>query len=352
MTRLFFYVAGLSLVVYGAFMAQAVSAKVPTPQIFQVVTSDDNPQRPWVTGWTPNGVEVEIFMDGEPQGFAKVVPANSGTASFGWSPQENLPVGWHEFSVRGKYINEYSVSGAVLGYRVQHPTPAPTIDHPEQQSDYVLIKGLVRNNLSVKIYIDGIARADFLVPNHPSGTTNYWYRAKDLLNGVHEVYTVAYDQTGKISRKSRVITFKTEMQKITKGETDTETEMSDDRGTSVESADKSSVVDQKQEGSVTIIDTSEPGEVSVSDEPEDGTISVDAQSESNVMTGEVSSTSEEAIAASLDDTTSTDADQERRNRILGLVILGVIAVILFVWYSIEKKKYEMEQISDKTSDKT
>lgn len=314
----------LPLFLFLVFSAQIAQAKVPIPQIYNVVHSADNSYRPWVIGWTPNEVEVEVFMDEVSQGFAKVVKDSSGTASFGWSPQEDLPLGWHEFRVRGKYNNEFSDLGGIIGYKVSPPTPAPTLFAPEDFTDYILIKGLIKNDSVVKIYIDGNLAADFAVPNHPSGTTNFWFKARNLLNGVHEVYAVAYDASGKPSKKSEIINFKTEQQKITKGEI----EDSDDSLNTV----TNQVIDQPASGTVKIVE-----------EKSDAQVEILTQTGSDNLKAKVlESTSEEvsSISETNQDTIVTEQNQEResRNRYTGLFILGVVTVLLYLWYWQEKKK--------------
>lgn len=321
------------LVIFGAasflFLPTTGQAKVPTPQIYNLVDSSENSYRPWVTGWTPNGVEVEVFMDGKSQGFAKVVPNKSGTASFGWSPLADLPVGFHEFRIRGKFANEYSEAGGIIGYWVKHPVPAPTLVDSEIHEDFVLIRGLVRNDSSVKIYIDEIMVADFLVPNHPSGTTNFWFKARGVLNGVHEVYAVAYDNSGRLSKSSNVNNFKTEFQQITKGEEDNQLiGVNDDKN-----MDK--VVDQPVVGSVNVESGNQAaGQVIVKETTED---------DSQVVVGEVENegkiSSDQEVASQEEDTGATiGVDKLKSNRLVGLGLMGVAVVLLFIWYWREKNK--------------
>lgn len=316
-------------------LTSIASAAVPIPQIYKVVPSQDNSYRPWVTGLTPNEVEVEILMDDVPQGMAKVVTDESGTASFGWSPQQDLPVGWHEFRVRGKYGENYSLPGGILGFTIKHPTPAPILEEPTQSADHILIKGLVKNGLAVKIYIDDIQVADFSVPNHPSGTTNFWFKARGLLNGLHEVYVVAYDDTDKLSKFSDVKSFKTEQQKITKGD-DEEMILATEPITETEAQ----VVDAKVEGKVAIVEpTREEFEVVVVADEEDGKVMV--TKEENKEDGEVSSIEEVSETVLISEEVD-GFDREQRNRTIGLVILGIMVIILLGWYLVEKKNTDNE----------
>lgn len=307
-------------------IALPAQAKVPTPQIYNVVHSPDNSYRPWVVGWTPNEVAVEVFMDEISQGYAKVVKDDSGTASFGWSPQHDLPLGWHEFRVRGKYNEDYSELGGIVGYKVSPPTPAPTLFTPEDFSDYVLVKGLIKNDSVVKIYIDERLVADFSVPNHPSGTTNFWFKARNLLNGVHEVYAVAYDASGKPSKKSETINFKTEQQKITIGE---EEQVED-----VAIAPADQVIDEPASGTVTIVDEQSTGRVEVATPQENEILTPEV---TTPVDGEVSSVSEVNEESVLAEQTE---DRENKNRYLGLFLLGLATVLLYVWYWQEKKKFD------------
>ncbi len=305
----------------------AVHAKVPTPQIYNVVHSPDNANRPWVIGWTPNEVEVEVFMDEVSQGYAKVVKDNSGTASFGWSPQQDLSLGWHEFRVRGKYHDNFSEFGGIIGYKVSPPTPAPTLFTPEDFTDYVLIKGLIKNDSVVNIYIDGYLAADFAVPNHPSGTTNFWFKAKDLLNGVHEVYAVAYDASGKPSKKSEIINFKTEQQKITKGE--------DENSENILDTPVNQVIDEPAVGEVTIVDG-----------PADVLVEVSTPENNEIITTDVTTTEGEISSVSEvnEESVIAEASQDRanKNRYIGLLLLGLATILLYVWYWQEKKKVNKE----------
>lgn len=308
------------------FLPTQTQAKVPTPQIYNVVHSTDNSYRPWVIGWTPNEVEVEIFMDEVSQGFAKVVKDNSGTASFGWSPQHDLPLGWHEFRVRGKYHDNFSDLGGVIGYKVSPPTPAPIIFTPEDFSDYVLIKGLIKNNLTIKIYIDEKLMADFSVPNHPSGTTNFWFKARNLLNGVHQVYAVAYDDTGKPSKKSEIINFKTEQQKITKGE--------DEQTEDLLMPTTNQVIDKPTTGTVKIVDKEVEGQVEIITSPDNEVLNLSIASSSEEEISSTSEINEESLVA------EQIKERENKNRYLGLFLLSLTAILLYIWYWQEKKKID------------
>ncbi len=335
-------------------LTNIATAAVPTPQIYKVVPSQDNSYRPWVTGLTPNGVEVEILMDGESQGMAKVVPDESGTASFGWAPQQDLPVGWHEFRVRGKYGANYSSPGAILGFNVEHPTPAPILEEPTQLADYILISGLVKNDLAVKIYIDDTQVADFSVPDHPSGTTNFWFKARGLLNGLHEVYVAAYDDTGKLSKFSNVQSFKTEQQKITKGED--EAVVADAEQPIEPEVSGTEVIDTKVEGAVGIVEpTQEESEVTVVAGEEGGAVTVAGEEDGKVTVatdenGEISSIAEVNDAA-LAAEQAGRSDKEQRNRVIGLVILGIMVIILLGWYWVEKKNAEKKSDEPEAVDK-
>jgi len=319
------------------FVGHEVLAKVPTPQIYNVVHSTDNSYRPWVIGWTPNEVEVEILLDDVSQGLAKVVKDKSGTASFGWSPQHDLPLGWHEFRVKGKYNNQYSEPGGVIGYQVSPPTPAPTIFEPEDMSDYILIKGLIKNDSVVQIYIDDLLAADFSVPNHPSGTTNFWFKARGLLNGVHEVYAVAIDNTGKPSKKSKLISFKTEQQKITSGESSAEitSQVKTDDTTST-----GRVIDEPLPCSVKVNDSETEGEVKIENLPSETERIINIGESATI--GEISSVSED-LSEDLITTTSQATERETENRWRGLVLLGIVTIILYAWYFYEIKKAKQKK---------
>jgi len=298
---------------------QTTWAKVPTPTLLQVVPSLDNSSRPWVVGLTPNQVAVEIWIDGEVQGMAKVVEDDSGTASFGWAPSVDLEVGVHQAQVRGKFGDKYSKLSAAVTFVVPPPTPAPTLVEPEVRDDYVLIRGLLANGTAVKIYIDGIVYADFTVSNHPSGTTNFWFKARGLLNGVHKVYARAYDATGKMSKKSNEFSFQTEFQKITKGEDSNIIEKQEDKSVSI--------IDKSEEAKVEIL-PEEQGEVKVVTSKKEG-----VQPEDKGTEGEISSITE--LAESGED---INQEKVKHNREVGIILLVIIIVLLAIWYKQEKKR--------------
>lgn len=316
-----------ALIFFG--LATKVEAKVPTPQIFNIVESTDNSYRPWVTGWTPNNVEVEVFVDEHSQGYAKIVPNKSGTASFGWSPQKDLSVGFHEFRIRGKYADSYSDLGGILGYWVKPPVSAPTLMEPENFADHILIKGLIKNNLSVKIYIDDMMVADFPVPTHPSGTTNFWFKAKGLLNGVHKVSAVAYDEAGRSSKFGNSYNFKTEQQQITKGNDNNEEIVVDSE------KEVNQVIDEPVVGQVKINETNQGNNQVVIKESVDN--------EAQVLVGEKErpgeiSSDQEVIDQNFSSSSAADLNKFRRNRVAGLGLLGLAVVMLFGWYWREKDK--------------
>jgi hypothetical protein len=327
MKKIIILFIGFNVVIFFG-IGTKVEAKVPTPQIFNIVESSDNSYRPWVIGWTPNDVEVEVFMDENSQGYAKVVPNKSGTASFGWSPQKDLSLGFHEFRIRGKYANSYSDLGGILGYWVKPPVSVPTLVEPEIFEDHVLIKGLIKNNLSVKIYIDNIMFADFYVPTHPSGTTNFWFKAKGLLNGVHKVYAVAQDEDGRLSKFGNSYNFKTEQQQITKG--------SDDKENGAESdVVVNQVIDETVAGQVKINNINQTNEQVVVKDSVDNEAQVLV--EEKERSGETSS-DQEVVNQDFISSSTVDIDKFRRNRLVGLGLLGLAVVMLFGWYWREKDK--------------
>ncbi len=300
------------------FGSQPVWAKVPTPTILQVIPSFDNSSRHWVVGLTPNPVSVEVWIDGKVWGMAKVVKDDSGTASFGWAPSVDLSIGSHRVQVRGLYNGEYSELSTPLIFTIPHPTPPPVLIEPEIREDHVLIRGLLHNNTAVKIYIDNILYADFSVPNHPSGTTNFWFKARGLLNGVHQVYARAYDSTGKLSKKSNEFSFQTEFQKITKGEGNAQ-------------------ADQQKDANVSIINKPEEGKVGVAP-AEEGDVSV-TTSEENVQIQEEKDEGEVFSVVELSESDeSANPDKARRNREIGIVLLVIIIILLVIWYQQEKKR--------------
>lgn len=342
---LFIALVGLSASI-GYFTAQAA---VPTPTLLRVETTD-NPARPWIVGLTPNNVEVEVWINNKPVGWSKIVNSPSGTASFGWSPSYDFKPGLYEVKVRGKFGDNYSNFSQSLSINIPWPTPQPVLVEPEVFDDYVLIRGLIANNTKVKIYIDDKLWADFAVPNHPSGTTNFWFKARNLLNGEHVVYARAYDAIGKLSKPSNNFTFSTEFQPVASGEAREKNELpSADQSKKDRQKDNSQAdASRQEENSSQDIKTNqaEPAEESRDDnktEDED-LIKLFGNSTTSVSETEVNQLDQDQTAA-----------KEERNRLIGFGLLVIIVILLLTWYKMEQKrllaKEEDKQESKGDSDK-
>lgn len=172
---------------------------------------------PIIKGLTQNDTEVEVYIDSQLNGMAKVKNGKQETASFAYSPFLTLKPGNHAVAVRAiDNTGQKSKLSEAVPFLVEKPYPAPSLFQPVVNSKTVSTKpfivGVAANNSVVKVFIDGKLDGQFKVTNSESGTASFAYQPFLELDPTkdHLVYATAVGFTGKESAYSNVIGFKVE----------------------------------------------------------------------------------------------------------------------------------------------
>lgn len=181
-------------------------------------------RKPIITGLVKNGLDVLVYIDGVYNGKIKPKKQKSGTANFAYLPFLNLAYGKHQvWTVSKDRKKRKSIKSNVLCFNIEHPYPAPIIKKPVVNKlssyDRPFIVGLIKNNSKVVLYLDNSSKslANFIVPNHKSGTTNFYCRTFHLSPGWHIIKAQAIDiKTNKASKLSSY-RFKIKNPKIAQG---------------------------------------------------------------------------------------------------------------------------------------
>lgn len=200
-----------SLLICGFFLAKpslaqlAQTANLPQPYLMfpNAANYQTGSSLPIITGETANNTTIEVYLDGQPAGLAQVTNGPIVTAYFTFRPSQNLAGGEHLVYVIAKDKNNPELTGqsAEQSFYVW-PFPRPTLfPITEYQNGQPIIKGVAKNDSTVRIFADGELQATFPVANHPSGTAAFAWTA---LEG-KSFSATATDPEGKVSALSNVI---------------------------------------------------------------------------------------------------------------------------------------------------
>ncbi|HPI67027.1 MAG TPA: hypothetical protein PKZ16_00545 [bacterium] len=208
-----------------------VQEKVVGPTLFNpVLNQETNFKQPWLIGVTPAKTEVEFCLDDKIIGRVLTTDNVNGTSAFRYQPPA-LTLGYHVVKARAYHQNGLvsSWSNEIIFAVVENkklvkkdlnlktekekfipPVPAPTLFEPATgvvtNQTKPTIKGLVHNNHWVKIYLDNKIAGEFMPTPHASGVTSFsWMSNKDLLPGLHTVYSRAINPQGQESGDSMTL---------------------------------------------------------------------------------------------------------------------------------------------------
>lgn len=393
---------GFLAIFFGWNIAQAEEVKyhIPAPTILEAAFPTGTNLRPTITGVTFNQTLVDVYINGVFYGRAETKQGLEGVASFSFQPLADLVPGEHQVTTIARSLDETvrSQESEPLIFKTFLPTPPPYLLEPELQTDgLVKIIGLLRNGLEVEIYIEGVKQVSFTVPDHWSGTTNFWYRPH-LPAGEYTVTTRAIDNTGKASVFSNSITMYvpqpeevdrliSEKEKISQEDVVPKTtiEIKEEEPVEQEEEGAAPIVDEvaidlsgdiKQgekieertvaeieeklpdlpkvvepgdsakvvvdtrvvEGQARIVDQPADSQIVLGDQPGETTILVDQEStDEATVFGE-----KQEIGEGAEESAREAVDQiQQRNRVTGFIILLVIAIVLAIWYVREKKQAEV-----------
>ncbi|MFH1744781.1 MAG: hypothetical protein ABH881_01285 [bacterium] len=300
--------------------------------------------KPLITGLTMSGTNVAIYIDGKLQTTTKVLEDESGTANFSFQPQEALPIGKHLIAVATEYNGRTSAM-AEREIQIAYPTPAPIILTPlfvnDGEYQQPVFRGLAKNNLIVKIFIDGKLDGSFSVKNDISGTANFSYvSSKAISAGVHTMNATTVDNTGKESKNSNSLNFT--VKKIVVSAVTEEVEPEED--VAVKSSEYEEDDDTEEE---------EP-EVVIENEP-----NVVIETEKASTSDEIRKLFEDSQTKKENETTvsgQVDENNEQQNKlklnilIFSLFLLAIIGWIFWVNRELIREKKESEKADETSSE--
>ncbi len=164
-----------------------------------------------ITGVTYNNSQVDIYINDEFAGKAKVKNGKLGIASWSYIPKTKLPIGKNSVYAISKSENSVfkSKPSQKIFFQIKHEVPAPILLSPEiKGKNYKkpMIKGFAKSNLWIEVFIDGKLNGKFKTADHPSKTVSFSYKPfLDLKEGWHSVKVRAVESDGRKSRFSRPI---------------------------------------------------------------------------------------------------------------------------------------------------
>ena len=194
----------------------AADPTVSTPTLIWPAIGDSTIyEQPVITGLTENSTKVEVYIDGQLNGMAKVLDGKNGTASFTFVPFLSLKSGEHTVAVSAidKDSKLKSLMSKETSFTIEEPYPAPTLFQPVVNNKTVstkpFITGLAVNDSLIKVFIDKELNGQFKVENDESGIASFAYQPFLDLNPEekHLVYVTAVSPDGKESSFSNVVGF-------------------------------------------------------------------------------------------------------------------------------------------------
>ncbi len=162
--------------------------------------------RAWVGGVAANDSLIRVLVDGTEYARTQVKNDASGVGSFGVN-LPGLPLGNHVVTAiaRDAQGKESFASNARI-ITIVPPTPSPILNKPLVNADAGIerpfITGLVKNNLSVSIVMNGVVQETLTPEAHASGVTSFSWQPKERLAlGTYTFEAFASDN-GKLSNNS------------------------------------------------------------------------------------------------------------------------------------------------------
>jgi len=201
---------------FSAIFSLEARAEMTAPEITKFISGENF----IITGVTPVGSEVLIYLDGNLVGQVEAVTDLKQTeANFNFQYQgtQKLVDGTHTVMVVAKDKTSLVLSAPSIEVKFTiNLLPAPTLIAPNEKTITAktkpLIIGLTKSGSFVKIFIDGIYNGKTEILNDESITANFSYKPfLNLSRGQHEVYVIAEDHTGKVSQPSEVSHFNIEL---------------------------------------------------------------------------------------------------------------------------------------------
>ena len=204
--------------IFGALLCQinTASAKQIIDAPAAVKISQHELGKPFITGLTPAGTEVLIYVNGIYAGLAEINIENTETDNFYYKHNSFLSEGTHKIILASR--DKVSLVLSPHSQEIKFVVPALSVPALiEPNIDTVvgkvkpLIKGLSLSGTFVRVYIDGIYNGKTKIITHESGTANFAYKPfLNLAPGRHFAQAVSEDSSGRKSKKSDILNFNIE----------------------------------------------------------------------------------------------------------------------------------------------
>ena len=208
----------IALFIFGALVCQANIASAGQTMDAPTVTQARQYElgKPFITGLTPTGTEVLVYIDGIFAGLAEINAEGTEADNFYYKHDSILSEGTHKIMLASR--DRISLVLSASSQKIKFVVPAlsaPTLIDPSINTATgkvkPLIKGLTLSGTFVRLYIDGIYNGKTDAVVHDSGTANFAYKPfLNLTTGHHFVQAVSEDSLGNKSKKSDVLNFKIE----------------------------------------------------------------------------------------------------------------------------------------------
>lgn len=203
------------------FAAEARAAIIGPPLIISIGEGKEGIAKPLITGLTPAGTEVLVYLDGEFAGLASINSKGTPTDNFYYQSSEVLSNGGHLARVVARSKNSTLLSEPrEAGFEIKSSAvgkipSAPTLLAPNVRTITAKVKPLItalsENNTRLHLYIDGVYNGKTDFKNHPSGTANFAYRPfLNLTAGWHTAWAVSENKQGLKSGSSNILRFQIE----------------------------------------------------------------------------------------------------------------------------------------------
>ncbi|MDD5291272.1 MAG: hypothetical protein PHZ04_04145 [Patescibacteria group bacterium] len=196
-----------------SFAKSAAASQVSSPTIIQLgdKRGQEFSRQLFIKGLTPANTEVLVYIDGVYADFAKVGSEGTASDSFYYEHPTAL-AGGNEIMLIARDKTSLVLSPPVEIKYIIPPLPAPTLISPAsgkiigEPKPY--ITGLVSNWSFAHVYIDGVYNGRTKILSHESGTANFAYKPfLDLEVGLHKVWAIAEDDSGRKSGVSNILEF-------------------------------------------------------------------------------------------------------------------------------------------------
>lgn len=229
--------------------------------------------KPEFRGLVQHGMQVEIHVDGQFNGLARVADGGTKTDSFAGRPSLGLKPGLHSAVFRAKDPDTglRSPKSDVLSFWVR-PQVAPALTETVVDSRTTInrpfVVGLSTSNTNVKVYVDGVYDGMIGVGEHPSNAVHFAYEVeKPMKIGTHTITAIAVSVDGRTSVMSKGLTYTIQPAVATVATRPTISPKSS--STSSEDADSDDTSEPKVSGESDVVkDSEQEGDVSVTPDDE------------------------------------------------------------------------------------